>query len=145
MKFDLNLTITGIIALCAIISPILTSFIENKFKLANKKIDVYESRKFNALNEFINNTLNCISLFNTNEDISKHKVKPELLREYYKSANKLITLFPNVDINEIKIIGNQIECGYYSFIDEHLNNVIIKLSKEIKPKKRLSIKNIFHK
>lgn len=145
MKIDLNLTITGIIALCAIISPIITSFIENKYKLSNKKIDVYETRKFDALNEFINNTLNCISLFNTNEDISKHKVKPELLREYYKSANKLITLFPNVDINEINIIGSQIECGYYNFIDKHLNSVVIKLSKEIKPKEWLSIKNIFHK
>ena len=145
MKLDLNLTITGIIALCAIISPILTSIIDNMYKLKAKKMDVYETGRINALNDFINCTFNCINYFDGNSNSDDIKVKIELLREYYKSYHKLITFFPNINLKDVDAIGAQITSGEYGFIANKLYRVVIDLSKQIEPKHKLLIKNIFHK
>lgn len=45
MNIDLNLTITGIIALCAILSPILTTLINNHHQSKMKKVEIYELAK----------------------------------------------------------------------------------------------------
>ena len=55
MQIDLSLTITSIIALCAIISPIITTALNNHHQSVMKKIEFYELAKRESLTNFINN------------------------------------------------------------------------------------------
>ena len=42
MKFDLTITVSVIVALCAIISPIITSVINNHYQIKLKEIELHE-------------------------------------------------------------------------------------------------------
>lgn len=130
MKFDLNLTITGIIALCAIVSPIITSIIDNNYKIKIKKMDNYELEKRKVLEEFINSTIECIT---TTDDCNPKSVDPtlECLKRYYNASKKLLLYFPEIDIKKIKLLDNQITSGRKECIDSFSQDIIQNLSKYI--------------
>lgn len=47
-KFDLTITISAIVALCAIISPIITSFINNHYQYKIKQLELEHSNKLRS-------------------------------------------------------------------------------------------------
>lgn len=53
MNIDLTVTISVIIALCAIISPILVAFINNHYNLKLKKIEIANTYKIKAFENYI--------------------------------------------------------------------------------------------
>lgn len=67
-KVDLTITISAVIAICAIISPILTTWINNHYRLKEKKIDAEcakEKEKFfykrGVYEDYLKWTASCIS------------------------------------------------------------------------------------
>lgn len=52
MKIDFTITISVILALAAIISPIIVSIINNKYQLKLKQIENYDIAKRNALEKY---------------------------------------------------------------------------------------------
>ena len=55
LKIDFTLTLSILIAVIALVSPIITTVINNRHQLKLKKIDMYEEAKRKALSEFIEN------------------------------------------------------------------------------------------
>lgn len=60
MKIDFTITISVILALAAIISPIIVSIINNKYQLKLKKIENYDIAKRNAFEKYSKNVGNYI-------------------------------------------------------------------------------------
>ena len=58
MKFDISMTIGSIIALVALISPIVTAIINNRHQIKVKKLDMYETKKYKSLENFIKSACN---------------------------------------------------------------------------------------
>ena len=52
MKFDLTITISVIVALTAIISPVIVALINNSYQLKMKKLESYDLAKRNAFERF---------------------------------------------------------------------------------------------
>lgn len=52
MKFDLTITISVIVALTAIISPVIVALINNSYQLKMKKLESYDLAKLNAFEQF---------------------------------------------------------------------------------------------
>ena len=52
MKFDLTVTISVILALSAILSPVIVAFINNKHTLKIKRIESYDIAKRASLEQF---------------------------------------------------------------------------------------------
>ena len=52
MKFDLTITISVIVALSAIISPIIVAFINNNYQLKIKRLESYDIAKRNVFEQF---------------------------------------------------------------------------------------------
>ncbi len=82
-KFDTSLTIVGIIAIVALLSPPITAIIENLFKLLGKWIDyrhaVYDN-EYNHKRELFENFLDCtgkVSYEKSPENLNR------LLHAYY--------------------------------------------------------------
>lgn len=77
MQIDLSLTITGIIALSAVFSPIITSLIDNHYLSKRENTKNYELAKRQALTDFIE-CANNAHQHNTSIPIAK----------YYSALNK---------------------------------------------------------
>lgn len=118
MEIDLNLTITGIIALSAILSPIFTTWIDNHYKSSREKTQNYELAKREALNEFIK----CANEFHQHDTSSRTSA-------YDSSLNNLYLYFSNVpdEISGLKVVS-------YNSFENALRDIVIKLSKQIKKK-----------
>ena len=60
MNLDLTITVSVIIALCAIISPILVSIINNHYQLKLKQIEIVKDHKAQAFEAYLNALEKCI-------------------------------------------------------------------------------------
>lgn len=89
MEFDSTLTITGIIAICAIVSPLLTALINNRHIYRLKQLEINSTAKKEILNDFIDATLSCNNSYNS-------KIK------FYKELNRVLNY---VDVNSSKKLG----------------------------------------
>lgn len=123
MNIDLNLTITGIIALCAILSPILTTLINNHHQSKMKKVEIYELAKQKALREYISASFNYISFKNQENEV-----------KFFTALNNLYIYFPNIhDINydDLSSAIRSLNAESYSFYSQE---TFKNLSKHIKKK-----------
>lgn len=111
--------IMAIIALCAIISPIITTIINNIFQARNKRMENYELAKRNALEQYIN------ALYSKN--YSKNCDNPE---ELYKALNKLYLYFPSLSDDDYSILEDSYGNPYTRSDNSH--KTIQNLSKQIK-------------
>lgn len=101
---DLTLTITGVIALCAIISPSITALINNRYQLKlremelaaeeNKELHFYHRSIYK---NYIQNTLRYI-----------HSKDQKSMRAYSKSYSLALIYFPNELTESIVQINNDI-------------------------------------
>lgn len=96
MNFDLTVTVSVIIALCAIISPILVAIINNHYQLKLKQIEIAREHKMQTFEEYLSALQRRISNRNSN-----------IVSEYAKAfGNALIYASPSTqsvmfEINEI--------------------------------------------
>ena len=84
MQIDLNLTITAIIALVALISPIVTTMLNNYYNLKKQKIDTCYSKQCIALDNFIKYTLNYYGEPSTWGDMSSYTAALNNLYLYFE-------------------------------------------------------------
>lgn len=66
MNVDLTVTVSVIIALCAIISPIIVAIINNRYQLKLKKIEFARDYKIHAFEEYMSSLQRRISNRNSN-------------------------------------------------------------------------------
>ena len=59
MKIDLTITLSAILGLSAIISPIIVTLINNHYLLKNKKFERFDEINNKILFDFIDATLDC--------------------------------------------------------------------------------------
>lgn len=130
MKFDLSLTITGIIALSAIISPIIVAIINNKYQLKLKKFEKYEIDKTQALDNFLGAWGEYYSSFSSKNEQS-------FLRALYK-------LIPYYKI-DFELIENIKSGVNRDSVDIAVDELLTTLIPQIKPTNQSLTKRIFRK
>ncbi len=120
MNFDLTITISVILALSAIISPIIVSIINNHYLMKNKRFETYDLAKIKALEEF------CKMSGEHLARADSHTLKPFF--------NSLYALLPYFSIDEKVFV--EIEKFKYSReeLSKIINRLLIKLSKQVKSK-----------
>lgn len=123
--------IIAIIAFVAIISPVLTSIIDNIVKYKIKKLDMYEDAKRNALCNFINSAQSAIL---NSED-------SEIVLNYICSYDQLFIYFSELTIDDIKPLDLSRTEANNNYSDEkfrkantELTKLVEKLSKQIAKK-----------
>ncbi len=128
-EIDLSLTITGIIALSAIFSPIITGIINNYHATKIKKMDMYETAKRNALSTFID----CAQAAILNSTDRK------IIDQYVCSFDKLFIYFSNISVETIKpfdhargILVDNYNDDNYIKANHELCKLISTLSEQIK-------------
>ncbi len=124
MNIDLSLTITAIIALVALISPIITCIISNHYELKKRKIEFLSNQKREALKIFSSCAIHYYGDLLTFQQMCN----------YQDALNNLYLYFFPID----KSLLNMLEkCRNEKNIDKYkqtLNNIVIKLSKQIDDK-----------
>ncbi len=121
MKVDLSLTITSIIALVALISPIITCVINNKYELKKRMLLNYANEKRQALNNFISCTLDYYGDMCTYRQMSN----------YTTALNNLYLYFNSIDsslLNKLEEFRKDKKLPEYK---QTLNLIVIDLSKQI--------------
>ena len=116
MKFDLNLTITAIIALIALISPIITTIINNRYQLKLKKIELYEIAKRKCLEDFIKAISDCYSSSNSLGSVIN----------FHSHISSLYVYFDNVpsSVEKLSTLSGKP-------LIEEMNKIVIELSKQL--------------
>ena len=117
MNIDSN-TVTIIIAVIALISPIATAWLNNHYQTKRENIQNYELAKRQALIDFIK----CAN------DYHQHKTSSRTA-EYNSSLSNLYIYFSNIP----KEIHNLENTNYNEF-DKELNSIIVKLSSQVTKK-----------
>ena len=122
MKLDSTLTITTVIAVCAIISPVITAIINNVHQSKIKRIEIYELAKRQALTDYITASYNYLSS-QTTENKSK----------FFIALNNLYVYFDISDFNyhDLSSAINSYDCENHSYYSQKL---ISNLSKQIEKK-----------
>ena len=117
MNFDLTITISVILALSAILSPILVSIINNRHQLKLKKIENYDIAKRNALENFTKMAGEYIGLPTAKAQVGM--------------TNNLYGLIPyfKIDFLSIKSIIDNIHNS--EAIMETIDNLLIELKKQL--------------
>ena len=117
MQVDLTITISVILALSAIFSPIIVAFINNKHQLRIKTFENYEITKRNAFEKFAKAYGEYVAYSSC-----KHEVA---------LFNTLYCLFPyfNIDIGVIKTLVSKMR-NEISYIED-IDNLIIDLKKQL--------------
>lgn len=127
MKFDSTITFSIILAIIAVVSPMITASMNNAHNLKIKKLEMYELAKRKSLENFINAVSSVITI-----------PCMENLKLYYSALNNLYIYFSIKNAEDIKKLNNQIDQfndGDDSMsIQKNLNNITVVLSKQIKKK-----------
>lgn len=122
LKIDFTLTLSILIAVIALVSPIITTVINNRHQLKLKKIDMYEEAKRKALSEFI-------------ENAQEYLLKPSYIEptvKYYSSLDKLFLYFTDIDLNTFTPFDKASKnTDDYSTATIELTKIVQALSKQI--------------
>lgn len=120
MKIDLTITITVILALSAIISPIIVAIINNQYQIKMKQIVDYDLAKRDALTNFA-------------ESLGKYKASVTFKDEeiFFSSLYSLLPYFEIDTTFFTKLIESK---DNIDILFSESNKLIIELSKQIKYK-----------
>lgn len=131
MKFDFTITISILIAIIALISPIVTAIINNCHQTKIKKMDMYETSKRDALSNFINSAQAAIL----------NPEKTENMLAYTSSFTKLFIYFSGLSLEDIKPFdfartqaNNNATAENFQKANCELSKLVSNLSKQIKKK-----------
>lgn len=133
MDFDPTITISIIIAIIALISPIVTAIINNCHQTKIKKMDMYETAKREALTDFIHSAQ--ATIFNSEN--------PEFMLSYIASFNKLFIYFTDISSETLNSfdraradVANNLTEETFQKANYELSKIISNLSKQIKKYKK---------
>lgn len=131
MKIDFTITISIIIALIALVSPVVTAIINNCHQTKIKKLDMYETAKREALSDFIVSAQT--TLFNSENS--------EFMLKYIASFDKLFIYFSDISPKTLNPfdraradIANDLTEENFQKANSELTKIIFELSKQIKKK-----------
>ncbi|MQW23726.1 MULTISPECIES: hypothetical protein [unclassified Lactococcus] len=131
MRFDMTFTVTVVIALSALFSPILTAIINNQHLRKMKKLDMQENNQnsyYLHKRELLETFLVCISNSTFDSDIDS---TAKLNASYYK----IIPYIPNEEIEKFNQIINSINKNenkesWWEYITQNILPVIRELLSE---------------
>lgn len=116
-------TVAVILLISSIVSPIITTLINNYHQTKLKKIDMYEEAKRKALSEFIE----CAQDYLLNLEYVEQSVK------YYSSLNRLFIYFTDIDLTTFIPFDNASKnTNNYKVAISELTKIVQVLSKQIK-------------
>ena len=121
MKIDLSLTITSIIALVALISPIITCVINNRYELKKQMLLNFANEKRQALNSFISCTLDYYGDMLTYQKMCNYTIAMNNLYLYFSPIDKAL-------LEKLDQFRNDKNINKYK---QTLNLIITDLSKQI--------------
>lgn len=114
-----------ILLISSIVSPIITTLINNHHQIKVKKIEMYEEAKQNALSNFIE----CAEDYLLNLNFAEQSVK------YYSALNKLFIYFYDISLDTfIPFDEASKNTNNYSTASIELTKIVQTLSKQIKKK-----------
>lgn len=129
MKIDASLTITGIIAFVALLSPIVTAIINNRYQIKIRQLEISEKRydesvcrKRELFEKYCQDLSKVILLQAANDDI---------LSEYASSYAKAILYMSSEDVTSATDINYDIEEGDFEDAYRLMDSHILSLKKEI--------------
>lgn len=126
-KIDLTLTITAIVALAAIISPICTAIINNRYQLKIKKMEQkqkeYEQTVLYKRNIFENYLRNLNEVFQhlSNESLSGYA-------QYYPLAYMYL---PEEKREKLSHVNHLLGKSLHSDIVDEIDEIILDISEEL--------------
>ena len=116
-------SVAVILLISSIVSPIITTLINNHHQTKLKKIDMYEEAKRKALSEFIEYSQDYL--------LNPHYVEQSV--KYYASMNKLFIYFTDININTFIPFDNASKnTDNYKVAIFELTKIVEALSKQIK-------------
>lgn len=116
-------TVAVILLISSIVSPVITTLINNHHQTKLKKIDMYEEAKRKALSEFIE----CAQDYLLNLEYVEQSVK------YYSSLNRLFIYFTDIDLTTFIPFDNACKnTDNYKVAISELTKIVQFLSKQIK-------------
>lgn len=113
---QISYIVAVVIGISAILSPIVTAFINNCYQIKIKKIDMYELSKRNALENFIKCASRC-----------SDGPSPKDKYDFFDSLNTLYIYFNNVPDTI-----NTLFCNHGADFNRQLTNIVQVLSKQIR-------------
>ena len=121
MNIDSTISISIVFATIALISPIITTIINNRYQIKLKKLDMYEEAKRNALSDFIVSAQ--ASILNSDND-------EEVVLNFSKISIETIKPF-----DKARAEANQ-DCNAETLqnANRELSKLIFTLSKQISKK-----------
>lgn len=130
MKLDLTVTITAILGIAAIISPIVTSLINNHHQLKLKKLEYEQQEKVNSFfykrgiyEDYLKYTSKCLTYGNQ-----------DALQKYGEIYGLAVIYFPEDLIDDMEKLNRVIRDSYY---EER-----ISLFNKLAPKIRTILQNM---
>lgn len=120
MDFDPTLTITGIIAISAIVSPIFTSWINKHYEVKLQKINLIFPKKCEIYEDFINCTNDLINDYN------------DVNLEYFHKSLDLLLLYTNFNWMFLDEILESAKNGNKHRASVNLKRISKKLRKQMK-------------
>lgn len=129
MKIDASLTITGIIAFVALLSPIVTAIINNRYQIKIRQLEISDKRYDESISqrkELFENYCQSLS-----KVVIQKNITTEILNEYASSYGKAILYMSPEDEKLAVSINQMIErrqlIQAYKLTNEHL----LSIKKEI--------------
>lgn len=95
MLIDWNATLTGIALIAAIISPIITTVISNRFQIKLKKLELIEQRKLDVIDGYLKSVSDASYTLGIPDEFAQYKsiiflYAPENIRGKVKELNKAV-------------------------------------------------------
>lgn len=130
MKLDLTITISVILAICAIISPIITTYMNNKHQLKIKEIEANKDFKnknvyyiIDVLERYVKSIEKAI--------VMSHSIKYEVHLEYNECYAIALIYLPDCLIDKAQELNQKIQNRQLIDASTYADQFIIEIKKEI--------------
>lgn len=122
-NLDLSFTITAIIAICSLVSPIATAVINNHHQKSMKKLEYQEQekqrkieRKREIYEDYVRAAGACIQHTN-----------PEALSEFARHSAQILCYVPDDLVNDVQLLERLVTDNNQNLAQDRLNFIISKL------------------
>lgn len=115
--------IMAIITVIAIISPLGTTWMNNRHQLEIKKIEIYQTSKKNALTNFINSAERYIILGKSADN--------KTILDFHSSINHLYIYFSINNVDMFEDLESTIKRNNLADANEELTNIVVNLSQQV--------------
>lgn len=129
MQLDTSLTITSVIAFVALISPVLTAIINNRYQIKIKRLELEEQR----YNDNIKSQKELFEKYcqSLSQVVIHNVYKTETINEYAICYGKAILYMTNEQVEHAKIINTLIEQRNLPEAYKLMNDHILEIKEQI--------------